>query len=364
MVGGTDLVYVDRKVQTVKDLEKPWSVLSPQTVGDAPSSSHPSISSTPHSPSHPSDESVGRPPENNSPQVHSVLTTLLLDDSPLKAELQPFNHVCIREYTAQQRLKDVESLHKEQDWIAAVEARRELDDFAVDIDPAPSSTSHAASDAPSSPERADTSPERSSYTDSDVSKKRKRKEKKLQKRVALLEQFGDGEKPEISYDETLLAVIGVLDEIKIQANVAAWIRSGGLWGPHGPPASREPKLAAVEDGDAAAPEVDERATPQSDDSDLSVEDDANASGAGKTRKREKKRQRMRGRSADAEEVADVGNDETTAVPLEEEEGLIAEPVAEEQKMWFEDPEVFSYWVTRGRRALEELGIAVEHGIDR
>lgn len=34
------------------------------------------------------------------------------------------------------------------------------------------------------------------------------------------------------YDETLLAIIGILDTIKMEDNVAGWIRAGGLWGPH------------------------------------------------------------------------------------------------------------------------------------
>lgn len=34
------------------------------------------------------------------------------------------------------------------------------------------------------------------------------------------------------YDETLLAVIGILDTIKMEDNVAGWIRAGGLWGPY------------------------------------------------------------------------------------------------------------------------------------
>ncbi|RDX50716.1 hypothetical protein OH76DRAFT_1348325 [Lentinus brumalis] len=352
-----------QKVQTVKDLEKPWSVLLPQTAADAPSSPHFSTASTPHSSpepssqSRPSDDSIRQPRGTTSSQAHSALTTLLLDDSPRKAELQPFNHVCIGEYTGEQRAKDVESLQKEQDWIAAIEARRELEQFAAGSD-----TTDAHAPSSRGPPSPNDSPD-----DADVSKKRKRKEKKLQKRVSLLEQFGDAE-PEVSYDETLLAVIGVLDEIKRQANVAAWIRSGGLWGTHDPPASRSPNLSVVGKGGQSveedAPEVDEEAALHSTDSDLSVENSPQPNG--NPRKREKKRQRMRGLSAGAEAAAVVGNDEDTAVPVSslEEQGTVVEQTDDEQKMWFEDPEVLSYWVARGRRALEELGIPAEHGIDR
>lgn len=36
------------------------------------------------------------------------------------------------------------------------------------------------------------------------------------------------------YDCTLLAAIGILEEMKYQTNVAGWLRSGGLWADHGP----------------------------------------------------------------------------------------------------------------------------------
>lgn len=62
-------------------------------------------------------------------------------------------------------------------------------------------------------------------------------------------------------DETLLAVIGVLDALKFESNVAGWIRAGGLW------AGRAPRLLSITpakdsnvdpeaeaDGAAASPE--------------------------------------------------------------------------------------------------------------
>ena len=66
----------DRKTQTTKDLTKPWTQL-PLTSSLSPS------------------------------QPHSAKTTLLLDDSPLKAHLQPYNHVCIQEYASGLRGKDL-----------------------------------------------------------------------------------------------------------------------------------------------------------------------------------------------------------------------------------------------------------------
>ncbi|KAL4258247.1 FCP1 homology domain-containing protein [Pleurotus pulmonarius] len=86
---------------------------------------------------------------------HSASSTLLLDDSPLKARLQPWNHLCVKEYTSEMRLIDLQVLSEE------------------------STTSYDIDD----------------YCDHDL---------------------------------TLLAVIGALDAIKWESNVAGWIRGGGL----------------------------------------------------------------------------------------------------------------------------------------
>lgn len=42
----------------------------------------------------------------------------------------------------------------------------------------------------------------------------------------------------LDYDSTLIAVIGFLDEMKKQSNVASWIHEGGLWAGHIPPPTR------------------------------------------------------------------------------------------------------------------------------
>ncbi len=387
LVGPSPDVYAVQKVQTVKDLAKPWSLLLPQSA--PPSSPHSSTASTPRtslepsSPSKPSDDSLSSPTNKTSPQSHSALTTLLLDDSPRKAELQPFNHVCIGEYTGDLRVKDLESLQKEQDWNAAREARQQLDSLMAEPDAAPADLSALSADySPEEPngaartEGADTaegaSPVDAHPADQESFKKRKRKGKKLQKRAALFEQLGEGSMPGVSYDKTLLAVVGVLDEIKAQANVAAWIRSGGLWGPHGPPATRSPELqivakeSAPPSGDPVAT-VEEEDGAQSEDSTLSVGKGHPAGNpeSDNARKRPRKRRRI---STD-EDVAMVGNDDDTTVPvssLPDGQGVAESKSDEEQmqKMWFEDPEVIAYWIARGWSALDELGIPVEHGLER
>ena len=340
-------------MQTVKDLAKPWSALLSKPSADAPPSPQLSIASTPRdssvpsSPARPSDEPSERPAEISLPQAHSALTTLLLDDSPRKAELQPFNHVCIGEYTGELRAKDVESLQKEQEWAGALEAREQLDAIKANAAPenVPLPPDDESAQAPDVTEDADANPDGPSGDSvaAESSKKRKRREKKLQKRAARLEELAEGGKPDVSYDETLLAVVGVLSEIKTQANVAAWIRTGGLWGARGPPPTDGTSTAkpSSEDPPAAATskEAEEDAGAESDSSTLSVQ-------------KADKRQRMRGPSAEAE-VA--GNDEEMGAPT---------PAAEQvQTMWFEDAEVMAYWTGRGRQALEELGIPVEHGLE-
>jgi hypothetical protein len=112
---------------------------------------------------------------------HSVTSTVLLDDSARKAQKQPWNHIVIQEYTAALRLHD-----------------------------------KALSDA-SLPPPMDTSPKR---------RKSKRHNGDLVSAVA--PPAGPSLDPDAGYDETLLAIVGVLEEMKWQTNVSSWLRSGGL----------------------------------------------------------------------------------------------------------------------------------------
>ncbi|KAJ7779250.1 NLI interacting factor-like phosphatase-domain-containing protein [Mycena metata] len=138
---------------------------------------------------------------------HSSRTTLLLDDSARKAHLHPHNHVCVREYLQETRKHDLEVLKANSP--AAVppkkqskskKAHREaLVDLPVDAPPAWFLASSA-------------------------------------------------------YDETLLAIVGILETVKTRQNVAEWIRGGGLLEPQtklsldsSPPSpdSLAPKMAAL-----------------------------------------------------------------------------------------------------------------------
>ncbi|KAH6902509.1 phosphoprotein phosphatase [Coprinopsis sp. MPI-PUGE-AT-0042] len=137
-----------QKTQTTKDLEKPWQALG-----------------------------------------HSAKSTFLLDDSPKKAHLQPWNHLCIREYVGPMRHIDVK--------VRDAELLREQKERA-----------EIASD--SLARRAMKKGRRDGG-------KRRRRRKGQRKFAALTEQDlhpVDSNGRPLEYDQTLLAVIGVLDAIK------------------------------------------------------------------------------------------------------------------------------------------------------
>ncbi|KAG6808541.1 hypothetical protein H0H92_003790 [Tricholoma furcatifolium] len=56
---------------------------------------------------------LGHPRVQHAP-AHSALSTVLLHDPPLKAHLQPWNHLCIRKYTAAQRQVDLRCAEREK----------------------------------------------------------------------------------------------------------------------------------------------------------------------------------------------------------------------------------------------------------
>ncbi|KAI0712368.1 hypothetical protein C8Q76DRAFT_797227 [Earliella scabrosa] len=155
------------------------------------------------------------PPDKISPHAHSAFPSLLLDDSVRTAELQPFNRVYIGEYTA-----NLCSLQTERNWGAALDTRHERDALVTNGDAVASAH---CSDAP--PSKLTLAPPKDSSGAPPPSKNRK--PKKLENRAAWLGELRES-KPEVAYDETLLAVVSVL--IK---NVATWLPSSGL-PPHVP----------------------------------------------------------------------------------------------------------------------------------
>lgn len=245
----------------------------------------------------------------SSSQAHSALTTLLLDDTPLKVFLQPYNHVCIKEYDTVLRERDIR-VQEEREWIEEEELKEK---------------------------------NRRSLYEADVKEasnnKRKRGKKIIPPHLSPLRNLLD---PHKQFDPTLLAVIGILDTIKLQSNVAGWIRDGGLWGPGGAPSSR------------STPPVDE--------------DDSG-------RKDQPKRRKLEDTVADEDVRADApvepeatvntGNDQgAPASPVAEplsssspksenvvEKSISPEPAPAPNPMWFENEATMAYWVEQGEKAV-------------
>lgn len=258
--GYSNLSVIDRKTQTTKDLAKPWSALSHLN--------------------------------------HTARSTLLLDDSPLKAHLQPWNHLCIKEYVSELRKQDLK--------VKEAESVPELQD-QLNEDPSTS--------------------------------KRKRSEKqvkKLAERIAkaTADAIGDDGKP-LEYDQTLLAIVGILDAVKNEDNVAGWMRTGGL---------------------------------------------VDVDGTGRSRSATPGPLRKRGRPSD-EVASSVRNSDAPSSPppssptcpsspsqaveqLEEETGVPLQDSSppSSHHLWFDHPDAFKHWVGRGKKALDDLGIKIYHGI--
>ncbi|KAF8063610.1 phosphoprotein phosphatase [Lyophyllum atratum] len=290
-----------RKTQTTKDLTRPWAKLSLT----------PSTTTT---------------RSGETPQAHSAHTTLLLDDSPRKAYLQPWNHLCIREYSGALRTSDLQVRRRE----------REVDYTAT------TTTALTYTHTLTHTHLAEVGPD-------DASTHKKRKRQKPKKALstssfptspssllpalpipiplpndptlsASTSTTGEDTEAEDTYDPTLLAVIGVLERIKWEGNVAGWMRAGGLRPP--PPSGGKgplpPGPAQVGAGAGAGGEVKRRR----------VSGELGAGEEGWTGEGE-------------EEVGSMGD----------------------SGQWFEDPRTLRHWVKAGVRALETLGVEVVPGVE-
>ena len=145
---------------------------------------------------------------------HSSSSTVLLDDSPRKAQLQPWNHIVLQEYVTKMRSNDLavwERLrvvvpgkkHKKK------EAKRLAKEEAAGMPPAtvPSSLKDRLVETISVIGSPDTSARPTEIVASDTD---------------------DPLTTVLVYDETLLAIIGILEALKTQTNVSYWLREGGL----------------------------------------------------------------------------------------------------------------------------------------
>lgn len=359
-------------MQTFKDLTKPWTELyrpQPRRANSRKPSpySSPLLSSSqqlPPSSSPPPTSPIER-------QVHSALTTLLLDDSPRKAERQPHNHVCLPEYDGARRAKDLDLLELERarqsfaEEGAETEAADPQGEPSVEVRVPLESQPVEPNSVEPQTENTDVVTESTAENETHASKKRKRESKKEKRRAALLADTRDPYSLEEGYDPTLLAVVGVLDEIKTQENVAAWIHSGGLWGPAElnlreqalKSISEAPEAKANEDRAISDPVIPDAEV--SEGSDLSV----NAEGGRKEKKRHRKKgsQDIVEPESSSKSSAHVGEGTGANQELTDETATATDTPP---PMWFEHPSTRSYWAHRGKDVLEKMGIALEHGIER
>jgi hypothetical protein len=184
----------DRKVQTTKDLEKPWAALTPRR-----SASPFDLPAAPETETEPERS----PPLRAAWSGHSAATTILLDDSHAKAALQPHNHLCVPEYTRAQRNADLAALHHARVVAPREAQQQQYTDGAIDA----SEHVHAQAykrrriEEPQQPQPQPQPQQPSTTTRVDV---------------------------EESFDETLLAVIGILHAARLQSSIAGWLRAGAL----------------------------------------------------------------------------------------------------------------------------------------
>lgn len=167
-----------------------------------------------------------------------------------------------------------------------------------------------------------------------------------------LEALGDDR-----FDETLLAIVGILDVVKYEDNVAGWIHAGGLWGP---------------DGSSLPSELNNLAKPSSS---TEVNEGGLQHSPGKrelsANAEESTPKRLRPSPPSAptspqERLADL--QEESVAPSGE--GRSSVPPGNDGTspqgpvFWFHRSETVRYWAVRGRAACEKLGVEVTHGIER
>ena len=462
----------------MKDLAKPWAEL-PTLRASYLTEEKPSLSNRRSTSKSPLPHLTKKPVEDIDstdarPQRHSALSSLLVDDSPLKAALQPWNHLCIREYVQEMRRQDLEVAEREaakERVRKAAEAREALEKRLAEEQAkekerleGPSIGNGGA--AKESEEVGDTgdsgsepvkrvirevamvdgelvgtaevlkqvsrevvmiegqmiNPEEDPVAPTPLvsNKHQNRRLKRLAKKLEMKkireekerETFepskqeteasvsrgaGDAEteglvstlhgllkQSEMRYDETLLAVVGVLDRIKHESNVAGWMRSGGLLHVAHPPTtddrvgeiSKAEKHPAPSRGESPSeepsPSKKRRIENKPDDSDAELEiqppppssplpnipsspqlyetDVATTPVEDDPPREDKKEQASTGIPL-------------SPPPLHSALGGAASADVGPKDLWYQNPAVHIYWAKRGRRALEALGIEIESGIE-
>ncbi|KAI5897614.1 uncharacterized protein SCHCODRAFT_02596461 [Schizophyllum commune H4-8] len=144
---------------------------------------------------------------------HSGKTTVLVDDSVLKAHTQPFNHLCLPEYTLETRDADIAAIargkhRKTKDKTTRAVTKDALDELVSSMQAATISGNHNV-DAPGK----------------------------------------DGRVP-AGVDAALLAVVGIISRLKDVRDVAAWIEGGNIMRPAGLKADKGGSAGSIDHGQA------------------------------------------------------------------------------------------------------------------
>ncbi|KAL1671170.1 hypothetical protein EV122DRAFT_285245 [Schizophyllum commune] len=396
---------------------------------------------------------------------HSASTTLLVDDSPLKARLQPYNHMAIREYDADTLRRDRLAVLKDA---VRSKARRAVDTHGNDDrreqqhegeTGAPSTAKRKRSSDDEGDEEGKSSededepepepaPESEQPDDSSavpglngppLSKKQRkelaRKERKRRKRERRMASANPQtglkntnarssspppppspiDAPVAGVDATLLAVVGVLDAIKREDNVAGWMRQGALWagrpaqrtsfsGPAAVGAQDHPTVSSSTPSDASIhpPQDLDLIQDRTDAPPMTVDDGVVNTGAEPSSAPTEVSDAAHpdeglgaGRHIAA---ADAGGNEGQLEQLDGDDSLVSvlerrpsnipcDPPVNDRgtdadlpaqatgadagdsdsadvPLWFENEDVMAHWVDRGVKALAELGIPLVHGVER
>ena len=149
----------------------------------------------------------------------------MLDDSHAKAARQPYNHLCVPEYTRARRNADLAVLERQRAREAHSKHKHaEIDHANTDgeIQVRPRKRKRAKKD--SEEDEAVDDP-----NDAEWEAQRHRKRAKCEPSTSKTTTVAvEEEEEEETLDETLLAVIGILHAARVQSNIAGWLRAGSL----------------------------------------------------------------------------------------------------------------------------------------
>ena len=305
----------------------------------------------------------------------------MLDDSPRKARLQPFNHLCVKEYSVGDRDDDrawKKRQRRQEKEVQNHATADQLDNAKPEEEPTPEEGHELAEEG---------------LTEREKARKQKKEEKKKKRAedLAALEEKEDAllkEKREL--DSALLAIIGILDALQHESNVAGWIRAGGLWAGKAPPhlddtlkeyvlpenGVRPPSPTDLEvNGDQGGEEEEQRPVSPSlakRQRSLGLEGMESIGGDSKRTKFH-----ANGGIPEPEEPIAAGNDAETVgstadlhrppspcseIATKPDKDHSRHEGSQQPKLWFEDEETFRTWVERGRKALRQLGLEEHDGI--